>query len=148
MKHSARIDWCVFAAIALAIAATFWGVSAWITGPETLILMLCAYPQSYETIDSGVQVHDAVASRLIPYGAITQVAPAKSSMWLPARIRVQYGLSSEIYLAPADQAAFLAAVEGRSPHLVRRGTQLMLRDRHAEYRLERTSTRRLTDLRP
>jgi hypothetical protein len=144
MTHSARIDWCVLAALALAIAATFWGVSAWITGPETLILMLCAYPQSYETDAAGVNVRDAVASRLIPYGAITQVAPTDSGSWFPSRVRVQYGGSSDIYLAPADQDRFVADVERHAPHLVRQGTQLVLRDRHAEYKLERGSARWLT----
>lgn len=135
MTHSARIDWCVFAGIALAILATFWGISYWITGPETLILMLCAYPQSYETTDEGLSVRDALTRRLIPYGAIAQVSPAKSSIWFPSRVRVQYGLSSEIYLAPADYGAFVADVEQRSPHLIRRGAQLMLRDRHVVYAL-------------
>lgn len=137
MTHSARIDWCVFAAIALAIAATFWGVSYWITGPEMLILMLCAYPQSYETTAAGLRVRDALTRRLIPFSAITQVAPATPSAWFPSRVRVQYGLSSEIYLAPSDYAAFVADVEGRAPHLVRRGSELILRDRHVVYDLRR-----------
>jgi hypothetical protein len=137
MTHSARFDWCVFAAIALAIAATFWGVSYWITGPEMLILMLCAYPQSYETTVVGLRVRDALTRRLIPYSAITQVAPAERCAWFPSRVRVQYGLSSEIYLAPADYAALVGDIEGRTPHLVRRGSDLILRDRHVVVDLRR-----------
>ena len=136
MTHSARIDWCVFAAIALAIAATFWGVSYWITGPELLILMLCAYPQSYETTAAGLSVRDALTRRLIPYSAISQVAPAERSAWFPSRVHVQYGLSG-IYLAPSDYAAFVADIERRAPHLVRRGAQLILKDRHVVYNLQR-----------
>jgi hypothetical protein len=144
MTHNARHDWCVFAAIALTIAATFWGISAWITGPETLILMLCAYPQSYETNEMGLSVRDALTRRWIPYGAITEVTPAEPNLLFPSRIRVQYGLSSEIQVAPSDTDAFVADLERRTPHLVRRGLQLVLRDRHAEYRMESASARRFS----
>jgi len=137
MTHSARVDWCVFAAIGLALAATFWGTSYWITAPVLLILVLCAYPQSYETTAAGLRVRDALTQRLIPYHAITMVAPTKAAMLSPSRVKVQFGWAGELLLAPADDDQFIADLAERSPHLIRRGSQLVLRDRHVIYHVSR-----------
>jgi hypothetical protein len=127
MSYSSRLDWCVLAGIALAVAAVLLGANYWIAGPVLLILLLCAYPQSYETGDRELTVRDAVALRRIPYATITSVSPNGAS------IRIRYGLASELTISPAKAEAFLEDVEKRAPHLVRSGTGLVLRDRHVEY---------------
>ena len=129
MTHSSRIEWYVLAAIAIAIAAFFLGVSYWTAGPMLLVLFLCAYPQSYATTDAGLEVRDALTRRVIPYWAIKRVAPRGR------RVRIEHGLASEIRLAPADLAAFMSDLEARTPHLVGRGPELVLRDRYVAYRL-------------
>lgn len=128
MRHSSRIEWWVLAAIVPAIAAFFLGVSYWTAGPLLLVLFLCAYPQSYETTGAGLEVRDAMTRRMIPYAAITRVAPRKG------RMRIHFGLSA-IVVAPADRTAFIADLAQRTPHLVGRGQELVLRDRYVEYRV-------------
>ena len=76
----------------------------------------------------GLMVRDALTRRLIPYAAITLVAPRSRR-----RLRIQHGLASEIILAPADPKTFLADLAARAPHLTRRGQELVLRDRYVEY---------------
>jgi hypothetical protein len=131
MTYSSRLDWCVLAGIALAMAAVLLGANHWIAGPVLFILLLCAYPQSYETQQRALTVRDALALRRIPYATITSASFAGGS------IRIRYALASELTVSPADPKAFLADVEGRTPHLVRVGDALVLRDRYVEYSLGR-----------
>ena len=128
MTHSSRIEWCVLAAIAVAIAAFFLGVSYWTAGPVLLALLLCAYPKSYSTTDAGLEVRDALTRRVIPYWAITRVAP------LAGRVRIQHG-PAEVIVSPANRRVFMKDLAGRTPHLTRRGAELVLRDRYVEYRV-------------
>jgi hypothetical protein len=132
MSYSSRFDWCVLAGILLAVAAVLQGVNYWIAGPVLFILLLCAYPQSYETGERTLAVRDVLARREIPYATITSAELAGG------RMRIRYGLASELTIAPADAAALLADVERHTPHLVRRGDTLMLRDRHMEYSFRRS----------
>ena len=48
MTHKSKVDVYILAAIALAIFVFLLG-DYWIAGPILLVLVLCAYPQSYET---------------------------------------------------------------------------------------------------
>lgn len=127
MSYSSRLDWCVLAGIALAVAAVLLGANYWIAGPVLLILLLCAYPQSYETGERELMVRDVLARRVIPYATITSAEPDGGS------VRIRFGLASELTISPADLTTFLADVERRTPHLVRSGSALVLRDRHVEY---------------
>lgn len=137
MAHKSRIDWCVLASIALAIGATVLRATCWVAGPVLLILLLCAYPQSYETTEQGLVVRDALTRRLIPYEQITWAGPLAPNVLRPGRLRLQYGLGSELDLAPADREGLLADLAARAPHLSRRGDQLVRKDRHVEYCFER-----------
>ncbi len=116
MTHKSKPDWCVFAGIALAAAALFLHVGYWIAGPVLLILLLCAYPQSYELAASELIVHDSLTRRRIPYQEI------RSATADGDRVRILYGLGSEIVIAPADPRGFLDALAPRAP-----------RDRYVEY---------------
>ena len=68
--------------------------------------------------------------RFIPYEAITFVGPSsegRSSVALSAdRIKIEWGLSSELLIAPADPKTFCADLASRAPQLCRRGQDLIL----------------------
>lgn len=133
MAHKSRIDWCIMASIALAIAATVMRATCWIAGPVLLILLLCAYPQTYQTTEQGLVVRDALTSRLIPYEQITWAGPGTPNIFWPKRLRVEYGMGSNLELTPADREALLADLATRATHLARRGNQLLPKDRQVEY---------------
>ena len=131
MSYSSRLDWCVLAGIVLAVAAVLLGANYWVAGPVLLILLLCAYPQTYETGDRALAVRDVLSRRRIPYATITSAGLDGGS------VRIRFGLASEVTISPADPRPFLADIERRAPHLVRRGDSLVLRDRHVEYSFAR-----------
>jgi hypothetical protein len=131
MSYSSRLDWCVLAGILLAVAAVLLGANYWIAGPVLFILLLCAYPRSFETGDRALTVRDALSRRQIPYATITSVEIDGSG------IRIRYGLASELTISPAKVKPFLADIERHTPHLVRRGDALVLRDRNVEYSFRR-----------
>jgi hypothetical protein len=116
MTHKSKHDRCVWAGIALAAASLFMHVGYWIAGPVLLILLLCAYPQSYELSAGELIVHDSLTRRRIPYHAI------RSAGLDCGRIRICYGAGSELVIAPADPALFLQEL-----------TPLTPRDRYVEY---------------
>lgn len=120
MTHPSRPDKCVYAGIVAAATALFLHVGYWIAGPVLLTLMLCAYPQSYELAETELVVHDSLTRRRIPYRLM---ASAETE---GRRIRIRYGLGSSIVIAPADTAAFLAALGPRMPN-----------DRYVEYSFAR-----------
>jgi hypothetical protein len=122
MTHKSQPDRCVYAGILVAAAALFLHVGYWIAGPVLLILLLCAYPQSYELAASELIVHDSLTRRRIPYGTIAAAEPEGR------HVRIRYGLGSEIVIAPADPAAFLDGLTPRMP-----------RDRYIEYCFDRPS---------
>jgi hypothetical protein len=134
MTHSSRVDWCVLSAIAVTIAALLFGASYWLEGPVLLVLMLWAYPQSYETADDGLLVREAVVRRMVPYHAIRRVSPCAAGLLRRGRLRIAYGPVSELIVAPANAAAFLKDLEHRCPHLISRAGELGPRDGHVEYR--------------
>jgi hypothetical protein len=127
MTYSSRFDWSICAGILLTVAAVLLGANYWFCGPVLVVLLLCAYPKRYQTAPAALVVHEPLITRRIPYGVITAASSDRGG------IRVRFGLASEIRLAPADPGLFLADVAQHTPHLIRRGEQLVLRDRHVEY---------------
>src|SRR5947199_119988 len=71
MRHKSKPDRCVYAGILAAGTALFLHVGYWIAGPVLLILLLCAYPQSYEITARELVINDSLTRRRIPYDAIT-----------------------------------------------------------------------------
>ena len=96
MTHQAKMDWWMAAAIAFAILVLLAGVNYWIAGPVLLVLLICAYPQSYKTTREGLLICGGLWRRRIPYEAITFVGSIAED-----RVRIQYGLASELRIAPA-----------------------------------------------
>jgi hypothetical protein len=127
MTYSSKLDWSICVSILLVGTAVLLGANYWVCGPMLLVLLLGAYPKWYETTAAALVVHEALATRHIPYAAISSAAPAEGC------VRIRFGLASEIALAPANARAFLEDVASHTPHLVRRGDGLVLRDRHVEY---------------
>jgi hypothetical protein len=127
MTYSSKLELSVCAGILLVVAAVLLGANYWICSPVLLVLLLCAYPKSYETTAAALVVHEVLTNRQIPYAAITSAAAEHG------RVRLRFGLASEIALSPADIRAFLKDVASHAPHLVQRGDGLVLRDRHVEY---------------
>jgi len=127
MTYSSRFDWCVCAGIVLTVTAVVLGASYWVCGPVLLVLLLCAYPKSYHTADGALVIHEPLAERRIPYRVIA------AAVREGGRVRLRFGLDSQLWIAPCDAGAFLGDVAAHAPHLVRRGDELVLRDRHVEY---------------
>jgi hypothetical protein len=120
MTHKAKLDVCLLATIAFGVAVVALGANRWIAGSVLVALMLCAYPQSYVTTADALEVHAGVSRSAIPYSAITFLGPEGAG-----RVRVQYGVGSQLLLAPEDPAAFLSDIAKRAPHLMRRGPRLV-----------------------
>jgi len=121
MTHQAKIDWWMAAAIAFAVFVLLLGVNYWIAGPVLLVLLICAYPQSYKTTEQGLLIRGGLWRRSIPYQAITFAGPIRDD-----RVRIQYGLASELRIAPVDARVFLADIAKHTPYLVKRGYKLVL----------------------
>ena len=108
--------------IVAAIVLLVVGGNYWVGGPVLGVLLLSAYPQTYETTPSGLVVRAVLGRQLIPYRVMTFVGPSA------ARVRIRYGLGSEVLIAPAQQEKFLADVAARTPHLAgreRRSSSIM-----------------------
>lgn len=127
MTHHSRIDWCALSGIAVAVVSILLHASVWIAGPVLLILMLCAFPQSYQITTEGLAVRDALSRRLIPYSEIRHVELSGS------RVRVLHGRGSELLMAPQDRDQLFNDLEAELPHLMRVGSELLPRDRYVEY---------------
>lgn len=114
MTHDAKFDWWSVGAIAFGLLVILAGGNYWIAGPVLLVLVLCAYPQSYVTTSAGLEVRAGVMRRRIPYRNITLVEPVAADT-----VKVQYGQNS-LLLAPEDPDAFFRDLVTRAPHLGRR----------------------------
>jgi hypothetical protein len=117
MTHCATTNWWIVSAIAVSIVVLLLGANYWIVGPLLLNLMICAYPQTYETTEKGLVVRTALRRQLIPYAAITSIGLASGNR---GRVYVRYGRRSELRIAPADTEAFFTDMAGRAPHLSKR----------------------------
>lgn len=119
MTYDAKFDWWLAAVIVVAIVLLVTSGNYWVGGPVLGVLLLSAYPQTYETTPSGLIVRAVLGRQLIPYRVMTFVGPSA------ARVRIRYGLGSELLIAPAQQEKFLADVAARTPHLSRQGEALV-----------------------
>jgi hypothetical protein len=111
MTHDAKFDWWSVGAIAFGVLVVLAGGNYWIAGPVLLVLVLCAYPQSYVTTPAGLEVRAGVMHRMIPYRNITLVEPVAADA-----VKVQYGQNS-LWLEPEDPDAFFRDLVKRAPHL-------------------------------
>lgn len=129
MRHTAKIDWWIVLAALVGVLAPLAGHAYWASGIVLGVLFLGVYPQSYESTPRGLLVRSGLTRRLVPYEVITFVGPAPargaSAAWSRDRVKVAWGLASEMVIAPADRAAFFADVAARAPHLSRRGQDLV-----------------------
>jgi len=127
MTYQSKVDVYIIAAIALALFIFLLG-DYWIAGPILLVLVLCACPQRYETTQRGLVVRTVLAKMFIPYETISYVGPSEEEgkfVMAPHRVRIQYGLASEVLLSPVNPREFLADLAHRAPHLIRRGPRLV-----------------------
>jgi len=115
MTHSSTTNWWIVSAIAVCIAVLVLGANYWIVGPLLLNLMICAYPETYETTEDGLVVHTALRRQRIPYSAIESVGLTRGN-----RVSVRYGGRSEVRIAPTDTEAFFTDMAARTPHLSKR----------------------------
>ena len=120
MRYDSKFDWQLAAMIAASIVFLVVGGNYWVGGPVLAVLMLCAYPQTYETTATGLAVKTAFGRTVIPYRVITFVGPSA------ARVRIRYGLGSEVIVAPAHHTRFVEDLAARTPHLSRQGETLGL----------------------
>ncbi len=130
MTYDAKFDWRLAGAIVAALASLLLGANYWIAGPVLMILLICAYPQSYQTTARGLLVRAFCMKILIPYQVITFVGPTEENRgrwsWFAESVTIRYGLASKLLIAPAKLDLFLADMAMRTPHLVRRGEALVL----------------------
>jgi hypothetical protein len=115
MTYDAKFDWPLAAVIAAAVTLLVLGGNYWVGVPVLGVLMLCAYPQTYQTTPSSLVVRTVFGRQLIPYRVMTFVEPSAH------RVRIRYGLASELVITPAKQERFLADLTARTPHLSRQG---------------------------
>ena len=124
MTHSSTTNWWIVSAIAVSITVLLLGANYWIVGPLLLNLMICAYPQTYETTAKGLLVRTALRRQFIPYDAITSVGLRSDDRNRRAilfdRVCIRYGARSELRIAPADTEAFFTDIADRTPHLSKR----------------------------
>ena len=111
MTHDAKFDWWSVGAIVFGVLVLLAGGNYWIAGPVLLVLVLCAYPQSYVTTSAGLLVRAGVMRCLIPYQNITFIEPVEADT-----VKVQYGRNS-LLLAPEDPEAFFRDLANRVPNL-------------------------------
>ena len=130
MRHAAKVDWYIVVAILAGILAPLLSHAYWAGGLVLGILLVAVYPQSYQTTPDGLLIRSGLTRRLVPYQAITFIGPSRSGQSSVAlsvdRVKVEWAPSSEVLIAPADPAAFLADVAARAPHLAIRGRNLVL----------------------
>lgn len=130
MTYDAKLDWRLAGAIVASLAALLSGANYWIVGPVLMILLICAYPQSYQTTSRGLLVRAFCMKILIPYEVITFIGPTQENRgrwsWFAGSVTIRYGLASKLFISPARMDEFLRDVAMRTPHLVRRGGALVL----------------------
>jgi hypothetical protein len=75
-------------------------------------------------------IRSGLTRRLVPYQSITFIGPssaAGSSVALSLdRVKVEWRPNSDVLIAPADPDAFFTDMAARTPHLAKRGQDLVL----------------------
>jgi hypothetical protein len=112
MTHSSTTNWWIVSAIGVCITVLLLGANYWIVGPLLLNLMICAYPETYETTAKGLIVRTALRRQSLPYDAIASVGLTRGG-----RVSIKYGGRSEVRIAPSDTEAFFSDMAARTPHL-------------------------------
>lgn len=128
MHHKAKIDWWIAAAVMIAVVVPAAQEQYWVAPLPLLILLTCCAPQSYQTTPEGLLIRAGLVRRFIPYRSITFIGPGSGSNSMALsldQVKIQYGMASEIAIAPADPAKFLADIESHAAHLRRRGRNLV-----------------------
>jgi hypothetical protein len=128
MQHKAKIDWWIAAVVTIAVILPASQDQYLVAPLPLLILLICCAPQSYLTTSEGLLIRSGLVRRFIPYGAITFIGPGSGPYSLALsldQVRIQYGPASEIGIAPADPAKFLADIQTHAAHLCRRGRNLI-----------------------
>ena len=129
MRHPAKIDWwigcCILAGVLLpSLSGAYWA-GCIVLG----IVFMAIFPQWYETTPQGLVIRSGLTRRVVPYQAITFIGPAtegRSNVALSLdRVKVEWGLGSDVLIAPADPDAFYADMASRAPQLCRRGQDLV-----------------------
>ena len=129
MTYKGRNDRLVVGAFALTTIAFVVSGSYWMAAPLAIIFVLCMLPQTYQLAPDGVYVNAGLVRRFIPYAVITFVGPCSGGRNLALALDgvcLKYGLNSEIRIAPTNAPGFIQDVASRSPHLVKRGHDLVL----------------------
>jgi hypothetical protein len=129
MTYKGRNDMLVVAAFALTTVAFLVAGTYWMGAPLAIIFALCVLPQTYQLAPDGVYVNAGLVRRFIPYSVITFVGPCSGGRNLALALDgvcLKYGLNSEIRIAPDNALGFIQDVASRSPHLIKRGRDLVL----------------------
>ncbi len=127
MHHKAKIDWWIVAAVTVGVMVPAAQGQYLVALLPLLILLSCCAPQSYDTEAEGLLIRAGLVRRFIPYRSITFIGPGSGAYSLALsvdQVRIQYGPASEIAIAPADPARFLADIESHAAHLRRCGRNL------------------------
>ena len=128
MRHAAKVDWWIMLAVLVGTLAPLLSHVYWASGMVLGILLVGAYPQSYETTDRGLMIRAGLTHRLVPYPAITFAGPAMegaNAALARSSVTLRWGLASEVLIAPADPKSFFADLASRAPHLAWQGQSLV-----------------------
>ena len=129
MHHKAKVDWWIAVAVVIAVVVPAAQEQYWIAPLPLLILLTCCAPQFYQTTSEGLMIRSGLVRRFIPYRDITFIGPSSGARYNFAlsldQVKIECGPASEISIAPADPATFLADIESRASHLRRRGRTLV-----------------------
>jgi len=128
MHHYAKIDWWIAVAVTIGVLIPASQGQYGVAVLPLLILLGCCAPQSYQTTPDGLLIRAGLVRRFIPYRSIRFVGPGSGAYSLGLsldQLRILYGRASEICIAPADPARFLADIETHAAHLRRRGRTLV-----------------------
>lgn len=133
MRHKAKIDWWLGAIIFLAPLvpiASFPKPPAIAAAAASFIVIFgFLFPQSYETAETELIIRAGLRTIRIPYAAITAVKPTADSRSALAmsldRVLVEYQSGQQL-IAPKNQVDFFNDLQRRTPHLSRRGMELVI----------------------
>jgi len=136
VTYKGKVDWWIALAFLVGIAMpTFSALSLGrpilLAGPAVLVVLVvvCLYPQKYETSGDALRIRAGLITRTIPWSAITTMRPttdAHSSLALSLdRVLIEYSGDS-IMIAPDDQVRFFDDVASHCPQLSRRGMDLVV----------------------
>ena len=114
MRHAARLDGWIVVAVLVGTLAPLLTHAYWASGVVLGVLLMGAYPQSYETTDRGLMIRAGLTRRLVPYAAMTFIGATSGAR---TAVTVRWGLASEAQIAPADLKSLLTDVAVRTPQL-------------------------------